>query len=66
MPIVQTFTPIAPQILAVSDDGEVEVQLSSGDKRVLQIRIEQVDQLRRVAFTQHRAATRLQWTRETT
>jgi hypothetical protein len=39
-----------PCIESVSDDGEVEVILANGRRSVIHVPIEQVDQLRRVAF----------------
>jgi hypothetical protein len=39
-----------PCIESVSDDGEVEVTLANGRRSVIHVPIEQVEQLRRVAF----------------
>jgi hypothetical protein len=51
----------APSIESVTDDGQVEVVLANGERRVLQIPIEQVEQLRRAAFEQHRERSRPRW-----
>jgi hypothetical protein len=43
-----------PSIESVSDDGEVEVTLADGRRRVIHVPIEHVAQLRRVAFLDER------------
>ena len=43
-----------PCIESVSDEGEVEVILANGRRSVLHVPIEQVAQLRRVAFMDER------------
>jgi hypothetical protein len=43
-----------PCIESVSDDGEVEVTLANGRRSVIHVPIEQVEQLRRVAFHDER------------
>lgn len=44
-----------PVILAVGDDGTVEVQLADGTLRTLRIPTEQVELVRRVVFGQKRS-----------
>ncbi len=51
----------APCIEKVTDDGQVEVRLAGGERRVLQIPIEQVEQLRRAAFAEHLSRNRERW-----
>jgi hypothetical protein len=54
----------APTIESVSDDGQVEVVLANGERSVLQVPIEQVEQLRRAAFAEYRERNRAQWESE--
>jgi hypothetical protein len=43
-----------PCIESVSDEGEVEVTLANGRRSIIHVPIEQVEQLRRVAFVDGR------------
>jgi hypothetical protein len=49
-----TSSPGRPCIESVSDDGEVQVTLANGLRSVIHVPIEQVEQLRRVAFMTER------------
>lgn len=61
MPQVHIVHTSAPCIVSVSDDGQVEVRLADGERRVLQVPIEQVEQLRRAAFAEHQQRHKQRW-----
>ncbi len=62
MPIFKVVPAVAsPSIESVADDGKVLVTLANGERSVLWIPLEQVEQLRRAAFAEHRERRRPQW-----